>query len=86
MGIGRSYMKKMYVDDIQDKKDLSNPGPGKYEMTKETGQKGRFYSMASHLPGGEQALARSKKLPGPGSYGADDLTGKNLKQSVMKNT
>jgi hypothetical protein len=42
--------------------------------------------MASHLPGGEQALARSKKLPGPGSYGADDLTGKNLKQSVMKNT
>jgi hypothetical protein len=33
MGIGRSYMKKMYVDDIQDKKDLSNPGPGKYEMT-----------------------------------------------------
>ena len=34
MGIGRSYMKKMYVDDIQDKKDLSNPGPGKYEMTK----------------------------------------------------
>jgi len=35
--------------------------------------------MASHLPGGEQALQRSKKLPGPGSYGNDDLTGKNLK-------
>jgi hypothetical protein len=42
--------------------------------------------MAAHLPHGEQALARSRKLPGPGSYGADDLTGKNLKTSVMKNT
>ena len=53
MGVGRNYMKKMYVDDIIDKKDLSNPGPGKYEMTKQTGTKGRFYSMAAHLPHGE---------------------------------
>ena len=86
MGVGRTYMKKIYVDDIRAKKDLSNPGPGKYEMTPQTGNKGNFYSMAAHLPRDQQALDRSKKLPGPGSYGADDLTGKNLKTSVMKNT
>ena len=50
MGVGRTYMKKIYVDDIRAKKDLSNPGPGKYEMTPQLGNKGSFYSMAAHLP------------------------------------
>ena len=53
MGIGRNYMKKIYVDDIASKKDINNPGPGKYEMTKQFGTKGCYYSMAAHLPHGE---------------------------------
>lgn len=53
MGIGRSYMKKIYVDDIASKKDVNNPGPGKYEMTKQFGEKGSHYSMAARLPHGE---------------------------------
>ena len=86
MGVGRNYMRKIYVDDIKAKGDKNSPGPGKYEHTKKLGVEGSYYSFAARLPGGEQALARSKKLPGPGSYLADDLTGKNLKVSVMRNT
>ena len=85
-GVGRNYMRKIYVDDIKSKGDVNNPGPGKYEHTKKTGAEGQNYSFAARLPHGEQALARSKKLPGPGSYINDDLTGKNLKVSVMRNT
>ena len=78
-------MKKIYVDDIAKKKDTHNPGPGKYDLGKSFGAKGSHYTMAERLPHGEQALGRSKKLPGPGSYASTDLTGKDLKTSVMKN-
>ena len=40
--------------------------------------------MAARLPEGEQALARSKKLPGPGSYSHAEVTGKPLVLSSIK--
>jgi len=43
-------MKKLYVDDILKKGDLSQPGPGRYETSKEFGKKGLNYSMAARLP------------------------------------
>ena len=52
-GVGRNYMKKIYVDDIKAKGDINNPGPGKYEHVKKTGAEGSNYSFAARLPNGE---------------------------------
>lgn len=77
-------MKKLFIDDIKKKGDHSLPGPGKYykdpkkfgsdDMSKFSNT--QKYSLASKLPTDEQALGRSKKLPGPGSYEFAEVTGK----------
>ena len=97
MGIGRDDMKKMFVDDIRKRGDNSLPGPGRY--FKEADQK-KFgedelmtlkqfgsplkYSMGAKLKEGDQALARSKKLPGPGTYSHAEVTGMPLILSSIK--
>ena len=81
MGVGRDDMKKMFIDDIKKRGDNSLPGPGRYFKSAHEKKFGddelmilkQFssplkYSMAAKLKEGDQALARSKKLPGPGSY------------------
>ena len=51
-GVGRTQMKKIYVDDIKNKGDHSLPGPGKYEHVVKTGAEGSNYSFAARLPNG----------------------------------
>jgi hypothetical protein len=42
--------------------------------------------MAARLPHTQQALAKSAKLPGPGQYKNENMTGKPLVNSVFNNT
>jgi len=42
--------------------------------------------MAARLPRDQQALDKSNKLPGPGSYRADDYLGKGLVNSMYATT
>lgn len=90
-------MKKMFIDDIKKRGDNSLPGPGRYFKTANDKKFGddelmilkQFssplkYSMAAKLKEGDQALARSKKLPGPGSYAHAEVTGKPLVLSGIK--
>ena len=79
-------MKRLYIDEIQKRGDGSQPGPGRYEASKHFGQNGKTYSMAARLRQQEDALKRSGKLPGPGSYVTDNLTGVALKNSLYKTT
>lgn len=82
-------MKKLFIDDIKKRGDHSLPGPGKYfkdPLSFGTDDLKKFsmplkYSMATKLPTDEQALARSRKLPGPGYYEYAEVTGKPLIQS-----
>jgi len=41
--------------------------------------------MGARLPTDQQALDRSKKLPGPGFYEQKDLCGKDINNSVFNN-
>ena len=71
-------MKKMFIDDIKKKGDGNNPGPGVYRHEKKFGSQGLSFSCAQKLPHDEQALGRSKKLPGPGYYEHPRVTGMAL--------
>jgi len=88
-GVGRDDMKRIYVDEIKKHGDKALPGPGKYEHKKTfgatpgVGQGGLAYSMASNLETDNQALGRSGKLPGPGSYNALNITGNVLINSKI---
>lgn len=84
-GVGRDNMKKMYVDEINQKGDKALPGPGKYENEKMFGAKGLTYSMAARLPTEKQCLEKSAKLPGPGNYETINVTGNNVSNSTFKN-
>ena len=77
-------MKRLYIDEINKHGDKNQPGPGRYQFSKTFGAQGLNFSMASKLPHERQALDRSKKLPGPGSYDANDMTGKNLNNSTFR--
>ena len=90
-------MKKIFVDDIKKRGDHSLPGPGRYFKEGDTKKFGEDdlmilkqyssplkYSMAARLKEGDQALNRSKKLPGPGSYSHAEVTGKPLILSSIK--
>lgn len=60
-------MKKLYIDDILHKSDLSQPGPGKYELKDSFGKnKGLEYSMGAKLRVYERSFDISKRMPGPG--------------------
>jgi hypothetical protein len=78
-------MKKIYIDQILKSGDLSSPGPGRYDEQKSFGKKGVEYSMANRLNHIDQQLDKSKKLPGPGQYGAGDLCGTSLTNSAFVN-
>lgn len=88
-GVGRDDMKKQFVDEIKKKGDHSLPGPGKYykdPLKFGSDDLHKFsnsmkFSCAQKLPTDEQALGRSKKLPGPGYYEFAEVTGKPLVQS-----
>ena len=97
MGLGRGDMKKHFIDDIKKRGDHSLPGPGRYFKVADQKKFGDDemmvlkqysqplkYSMAAKLKQEEQALGRSKKLPGPGSYEYAQVTGKPLVQSNIK--
>ena len=90
-------MKKIFIDDIKKRGDHSLPGPGRYfseHVNKKFGDDELMilkqfssplkYSMAARLKEGDQALSRSKKLPGPGSYSHAEVTGKPLVLSSIK--
>jgi hypothetical protein len=78
-------MKKIYVDEIAKKGDVSLPGPGKYEKEKSFGALGVTYSMAARLPTEKQMLQKSAKLPGPGNYETIHVTGNIVSNSSYKN-
>ena len=42
--------------------------------------------MAARLPHTEQSLAKSAKLPGPGQYAYENMTGKSINNSVFNNS
>ena len=77
-GVGRNNMKKVFIEDINKKGDLSLPGPGRYSPDKGFQAYGVNYSMGSRLPTDKQCLEKSKKLPGPGFYQHPEVTGKIL--------
>lgn len=66
MGQGRGNMKKIYIDDIMNKADKENPGPGRYNDKPHFGKAGLEYSFAAKLKRYERPLEDSGKLPGPG--------------------
>lgn len=78
MGLGRTNMKKLFIEDIKKKGDVNSPGPGKYASKKLFGNVGRNYSMSKKLDLDKVALEKSKKLPGPGFYSYQAVTGMNL--------
>ena len=49
-GVGRTNMKKLYIDDIQGKGDKALPGPGKYEKDPTFGKAGLHSTFAARLP------------------------------------
>lgn len=81
-------MKKIYIDEIQSKGDVSQPGPGKYDSPVKFGKRGLQYSMAARLPQDKLALEKSEKLPGPGLYEGTykALCGKEMNNSMYKTT
>ena len=79
-------MKKMFIDDIKKKGDVSSPGPGRYEEKKKFGDDGAKKCMGSRLLTGDLALDKSAKLPGPGSYENPDVTGQKVASSVIQNS
>ena len=42
-------MIKIFIDDIKKKGDLSQPGPGRYQIENKFGKEGPNYSMAQKL-------------------------------------
>jgi len=85
-GVSRGAMKKIHVEEILKKKDENLPGPDRY-MKKDCFGKdaaSTSYSMRKKLGAFDRQLGREKKLPGPGSYNADDLVGSGLNTSTMK--
>lgn len=77
-GVGRTNMKRIFIEDIRKHGDTNLPGPGRYQPDKGFQAYGRTYSMAARLPNDKLALEKSKKLPGPGFYQHSEVTGKNL--------
>ena len=67
-GIGRETVKKVFIDEIKSKGDNLKPGPGRYKANQDFNANSRSHVMGARLKITENALDRSKKLPGPGSY------------------
>ena len=64
-------MKRIYVDDILEKKTTNLPGPGTYTSRAGFGNNAAYvarYSMRPKNDPFELTLKREKNLPGPGSY------------------
>ena len=85
-GVSRKDMKKLHVDEILKKKQENLPGPDRYAKAPTFGMNANTtsYSMRKHLGAFDRQLGREKKLPGPGSYHAHDLTGSGLNTSTMR--
>lgn len=85
-GLGRSQMKKLYIDQIIKKcKTENQPGPGHYEQRGTvSAANSTKYSMRIRPP--DYSDKKAKVLPGPGQYGNSPLTGVAPINSKMAST
>ena len=79
-------MKKIYIDDILNRSDKENPGPGRYSDKQHFGKSGLEYSFAGRLKRYQRPLEDSGKLPGPGQYETVDLCGRIYNNSAFQNS